>query len=55
MGADEADWMSEALGEIAAFPLYAAGWVGGLVVRVLAWARDALIVGYRDGRGVGSG
>ena len=46
--------MSEVMSEVAAFPLYALGWVGGVIVRGVAWARDALIVGYRDGRGMGS-
>lgn len=43
--------MKSALLDVAAFPLYAAGWIGGIVMRFLAWCRDALIVGYRDGRG----
>jgi hypothetical protein len=44
--------MREVLHDMAAFPLYAAGWVVGLVARFLAWCRDAMIAGYRDGRGV---
>lgn len=43
--------MKEALGELAAFPPYALGWLAGVVVRGWAWLRDAVIAGYRDGRG----
>ena len=43
--------MKEILADIAAFPMFAVGWVAGTVVRLLAWARDAVIAGYRDGRG----
>jgi hypothetical protein len=41
----------DALANVAAFPLYVAGWLAGVVVRFLAWCRDAIVVGYRDGRG----
>lgn len=43
--------MGDVLHEVAAFPLYLAGWMAGVVVRFFAWCRDAVIAGYRDGRG----
>ena len=42
--------MREAIHEVVAFPLYAVGWLAGLVVRALVWCRDAIIAGYIDGR-----
>jgi hypothetical protein len=30
---------------------YAAGWLGGMIVRFFRWVRDAVVVGYRDGIG----
>jgi hypothetical protein len=44
--------MRDALANVVAFPLYAAGWLCGIVVRGVAWCRDAVKVGYRDGRGI---
>jgi hypothetical protein len=43
--------VKDVLHDIAAFPLYAAGWLAGVAIRFLAWCRDAIIAGYRDGRG----
>lgn len=43
--------MKAAILDVCAFPLYAAGWCSGVIVRFFAWCRDAIIVGYRDGRG----
>lgn len=41
---------------IVALPLYALGWLVGIIVRavwwVLAWAWSAAVVGWREGRGV---
>jgi hypothetical protein len=45
--------MRDALSNVAAFPLYAAGWLAGIVIRGAAWCRDCIVVGYRDGRGMG--
>jgi len=42
--------MTAVLHDLAAFPLYATGWVAGVVARFGAWCRDAVIAGYRDGR-----
>lgn len=44
--------VSEALHELAALPLYVVGWLAGVAARFLAWCRDVLIAGYRDGRGM---
>lgn len=43
--------MRDAILDVLGFPLYAAGWLGGVVVRFCAWCRDVVVVGYRDGRG----
>ena len=42
--------MRGVLFEVAAFPLYAIGWLAGVTVHFLAWCRDVVIAGYRDGR-----
>ena len=44
--------MKDAISDVAAFPLYLLGWLSGVVIRFIAWCRDAVVVGYRDGRGV---
>ena len=44
--------MKDAIANVLAFPLYALGWLAGVVIRFIAWCRDAIVVGYRDGRGV---
>ena len=50
MGVAAGAAVSEAIREIVAFPFYALGWIVGEVARALAWMRDALIAGYKDGR-----
>lgn len=42
--------MVDAIRDVVLFPLYAAGWAAGVVVRCLAWCRDAVVIGYREGR-----
>jgi hypothetical protein len=43
--------MRDALYEVVAFPLYALGWLAGVVTRALRWCWDVLRAGYIDGRG----
>jgi hypothetical protein len=38
--------------EIAAVPPYLCGWLVGVVARGLAFLRDAIVAGYRAGRGL---
>lgn len=40
-------WLVLALAAV----VFAAGWVAGVTVRAALWTVDALVVGYRDGRG----
>ena len=43
--------MKDAILNVLGFPMYAVGWMAGMVVRALAWCRDCVVVGYHEGRG----
>ena len=42
--------MIDAVQNIIAFPFFAMGWLIGNGVRGLVWLKDAIILGYMDGR-----
>ena len=42
--------MKSAIMDVIAFPFYGVGWLLGIMVRALAWCREAAMLGYDDGK-----